>query len=165
VSVRAADPNDAASIRGVTCAAFGGDQEANLVDELDRAGELLISMVAEEAGQIVGHVGFSRLWIERAGQRLPGASLAPLAVAAGHRRRRIGAALIEAGHQKLRGAGESIIFVLGDRSYYRRFGYSAHGAAAFDCVYAGPHFQALTLTDLAPKAGVITYAAAFGRLG
>jgi putative acetyltransferase len=164
VIVRAAEPGDAALIRGVICAAFGGVQEADLVGELDSAGELLLSMVAEVEGHVVGYIGFSRLWIARDGHRLPGVGLAPLAVAANHRRRSIGAALVEAGHRKLRGAGESIIFVLGDRSYYRRFGYSTHGAAAFDCVYAGPHFQALTLTDLAPNAGVITYAAAFDRL-
>jgi putative acetyltransferase len=162
--IRATKPEDAASIRDVLRAAFLGDHEADLVDDLDRAGELLLSMVAEEDGNLVGHIGFSRLWITRGGRRAPGASLAPLAVATGHRRRGIGAALVQAGHEKLLAAGESIIFVLGDPSYYGRFGYQAQAASAFECVYAGPHFQALALTDFAPRTGAIAYAAAFDRL-
>jgi putative acetyltransferase len=162
--IRAAKPQDATSIRDILRAAFGGGQEADLVDDLDCAGELLLSFVAEEAGNLVGHIGFSRVWITRDGQRAPAASLAPLAVAAAYRQRGIGAALVEAGHEKLRAAGESIIFVLGDPSYYGRFGYLAQAASAFECAYAGPHFQALALTDFAPRAGVIGYAAAFDRL-
>jgi putative acetyltransferase len=162
--IRAAKPEDAASIRDTQRAAFASDLEADLVDDLGRAGDLLLSIVAEEAGRIVGHVGFSRLWIAHDGQSSPGASLAPLAVAVDHRRRGIGRALVEAGHQRLRSAGESIVFVLGDPAYYRRFGYLTQAAATFDCVYLGPHFQALALADSAPQTGVITYAAAFDRL-
>ena len=162
--IRAAVPSDAALIRCILRAAFTGDQEADLVDDLDCAGELLLSMVAEEKRQIVGYLGFSRLWITHDGQRLPGLSLAPLAVAAGHRRRGIGAALVEAGHARLRSRGESIVFVLGDPAYYGRFGYVPQVAAAFDCVYAGPHFQALALDDKAPPAGAIIYATAFQHL-
>ena len=121
-------------------------------------------MVAEKAGKIIGHVGFSRLWIASGERRAPGMSLAPLSVAADYRRRGIAAALVEAGHERLRAAGESIIFVLGDPAYYRRFGYLSEAAAVFDCVYAGPHFQALALADAAPRTGAIAYAAAFNRL-
>lgn len=162
--IRAAMPGNAASIRGILCEAFAGNQEADLVERLGCAGELLLSMVAEEAGHIVGYIGFSRLWIARGGQRSPGTSLAPLAVKAGHRRRGIGAALVEAGHAQLRAAGESIVFVLGEPAYYVRFGYLVSAGTAFDCAYAGPYFQALALSDNAPQAGAITYAAAFQHL-
>lgn len=162
--IRAAVPSDAVPIRGILCAAFAGEQEADLVEHLRRDGELLLSIVAEDDGRVVGHVGFSRLWTALDGQRLPGVSLAPLAVAADCRRRGIGASLVEAGHEQLRGAGESIVFVLGDPAYYGRFGYSVPAAAAFDCVYAGSHFQALVLADDAPPAGAIAYPAAFNRL-
>ncbi len=155
--IRAALPGDAAAIRELLRTVFANDQEAALVDDLSRDGELLPSVVAEETGRAVGYAGFSRLWIARNGQRIPGVSLAPLAVAADHRRRGIGAALVEAGHEKLRAAGESVIFVLGDPAYYSRFGYLAQPAAAFDCAYAGPCFQSLALIDDVPRAGVITY--------
>lgn len=162
--IRVAIPGDAATIRNILRAAFGGDQEANLIDNLRNAGDLLLSLVAEDAGQIVGYLGFSRLWIACEAQRSAGSSLAPLAVAVDRRRRGIGAALVEAGHQRLRSAGESIVFVLGDPAYYRRFGYLTQAAAKFECVYAGPHFQALALADDAPRTGAIAYAAAFDQL-
>jgi putative acetyltransferase len=164
VIIRAAVRSDAASIRELLRAAFSGDQEADLVDNLRNAGELLLSLVAEETRRIVGYIGLSRLWIAHWGQRLPGVSLAPLAVVADHRRRGIGAALIEAGHAQLRSRGESIVFVLGDPAYYGCFGYVPQFAAAFDCIYAGRHFQALALNGNAPRAGAILYAAAFQHL-
>jgi putative acetyltransferase len=145
-------------------AAFEGDQEAGLVDDLRRDGDLLLSMVAEDEGRLIGHVGFSRVWISHQAQRVPGVSLAPLSVATAQQRRGVGTALVSAGHAELRAAREAIVFVLGDPSYYGRFAYKIAAAAAFDCVYAGPHFQALALTDFAPKAGTIIYAAAFDRL-
>jgi putative acetyltransferase len=162
--IRLETSGDVADIRDVVRAAFAGGQEADLVDSLRGSGGLLLSLVAEEAGRVIGHVGFSRVWISPNGQRTPGVSLAPLAVAAECRRRGVGAALVEAGHAHLRKAGESICFVSGDPAYYGRFDYSVPAAAGFDCVYAGGHFQALALTGAAPKAGTISYAAAFAGL-
>jgi putative acetyltransferase len=164
LTIRAEQSQDATSIRDLLCAAFSGEQEADLVEHLRREGELLLSLVAEAAGNVVGYVGFSRLWIMHGRQRTPGVSLAPLAVAASYRRRGIGTALVEAGHAQLRSSGESVVFVLGDLSYYGRLDYSARAAAAFDCVYAGQHFQALALADDPPRTGVIAYAAAFQHL-
>jgi putative acetyltransferase len=162
--IRQETPDDVADLSDLIRAAFACHQEADLVDGLRRGGDLLLSLVAEEAGRVIGHVGFSRVWISRDSQRSPGVSLAPLAVTAEYRRRGVGAALVEAGHGHLRSAGESICFVLGDPAYYGRFGYSIPAAAAFDCVYAGVHFQALALKSSAPKAGAISYAAAFAGL-
>jgi putative acetyltransferase len=161
--IRPEAPGDITHIRLILRAAFAGEQEADLVDGLRRDGDLLLSMVADDAGRLVGHVGFSRVWIQNARSRSPGASLAPLSVMPDRRRSGIGTALVEAGHARLQTAGESIVFVLGDLAYYGRFGYSVAAAAAFDCIYAGPHFQALALTSLAPSAGAISYAAAFDR--
>jgi putative acetyltransferase len=162
--IRPETSGDVADIRDLVRTAFACHQEADLVDGLRRGGDLLLSLVAEETGRVVGHVGFSRVWISRDGRRSPGVSLAPLAVTAERRRLGIGAALVEAGHARLRAAGESICFVLGDPAYYGRFDYSMPAAAGFDCVYAGAHFQALALTRDAPTTGAITYAAAFARL-
>ena len=162
--IRSESSGDIADIRAILRAAFAGDQEADLVDGLRRDGDLLLSKVADDAGRLVGHIGFSRVWIWNGRQRAPGVSLAPLSVVPDRQLSGVGAALVEAGHAQLRAEGESIVFVLGDRAYYGRFGYSVAAAMAFDCSYAGPHFQALTLTSLAPKAGAISYGAAFDRL-
>lgn len=44
-------------------AAFEGAYEANLVDQLRGSEYALISLVAEFEGRIVGHILFSRMWI------------------------------------------------------------------------------------------------------
>ena len=49
------------SVRRVITNAFGRDAEARLVEELRFAGDLAISLVAEDAGEICGHVALSRL--------------------------------------------------------------------------------------------------------
>jgi putative acetyltransferase len=162
--IRPEKSGDVAEIRDLVRTAFACHQEAELVDGLRRSGDLLLSLVAEEAGRVIGHAGFSRLWISRDGRRSPGVSLAPLAVALERPRRGIGTALVEAGHANLRAAGEAICFVLGDPAYYGRFDYSIPAAAGFDCAYAGAHFQALVLTNSAPTTGATIYAAAFAGL-
>ncbi len=51
------------TIRAINAAAFGTTDEAELVDKL-RAGEhALVSLVALLEGRIVGHIMFSRMWI------------------------------------------------------------------------------------------------------
>ena len=56
-----------------------------------------------------------------------------------------------------------MIFVLGNPSYYKRFGFSVEAAASFPCRYAGPHFMALNLTETMTPAALI-YAPAFNAL-
>ncbi|MGO4777776.1 GNAT family N-acetyltransferase, partial [Lysobacter sp. 2RAB21] len=48
-----------AQIRAITQAAFGGDDEANLVDRLREDGLVRLSLVAVEDGQVVGHALFT----------------------------------------------------------------------------------------------------------
>lgn len=162
--VRPETANDVAAIHAVVTAAFDQRAEADLVDALRKDGDLVLSLVAEVDGEIVGHVGFSRLWIEQNGQRTPGISLAPVSVLPQHQRKGIGRALVGAGHLRLKAKGESIVFVLGDPAYYQRFGFSAATAAPFACVYQGEHLQALRLSADAPAAGTVLYAPAFGAL-
>jgi putative acetyltransferase len=75
--VRAERPDDAAAIRAVHTASFPTALEARLVDALRAAGRLCLSLVAEEEGRVVGHVGFSP--VSLAGTAA-GAGLAPVAV-------------------------------------------------------------------------------------
>lgn len=159
--IRIERPDDAGAIRDVVRAAFEGDSEAGLIERLRADGDLILSLAAELDGRVVGHIGFSRLWIEHGGQRSPGVSLAPLAVTPELQHRGIGSALIEAGHVRLVEARETLAFVYGSPVYYGRFGYSLAAAAPFACVYAGPYFQALAFSAQAPTAGTVEYAPAF----
>jgi putative acetyltransferase len=52
-------PADRAGVREVVLAAFGGRQEADLVDRLRADGDAEISLVAVDGAHLVGHVLFS----------------------------------------------------------------------------------------------------------
>lgn len=165
MTIRPEMTGDLAAIRTVIGAAFARDDEAALVDQLRRDGDMVLSLVAVSDGQHLGHIGFSRVWIIKNAGRIPGVSLAPLSVSPQQQRHGIGQALVESGMHALRDAGETIVFVLGDPRYYARFGFSLARARGFVCKYAGPHFQAVALDAAAPDQGSVAYAPAFGRLG
>jgi putative acetyltransferase len=159
LAVRDETPADFAAIRAVNEAAFGGAQEADLVDTLRRDGDLLLSLVADDGG-VIGHVAFSRVQVEGDSA----VALAPVAVRPEWQRRGAGTALIEHGLQRLRQSGETLVFVLGEPAYYSRFGFVAAPAARFETPYPGPYFQSLALSPRAPSSGAVRYARAFSAL-
>jgi putative acetyltransferase len=162
--IRPEKPADAAAIGEVVAAAFGQPQEAELVRRLRNEGELVLALVAENDDAIAGFVAFSRVWIEHAGMRTPGISLAPVAVLPDQQRNGTARALIGAGHLRLKMLGEKIVFVLGDPDYYKRFGFSHEIAKSFGCIYQGDYLQALRLAPDAPTEGEVIYGAAFADL-
>lgn len=170
--IRRARAEDDEAIDSVIRAAFAGTEfghqgEAELVRMIDADGDVMVSLVAEQGGAVVGHVLFSRMDIEADGIALSGAGLAPVSVAPDSQGQGIGDALIRAGLDALRAQGVAISFVLGHESYYPRFGYSSELAARFASPFAGPHFMAMMLdSDAAwPLGGRADYASAFGRMG
>ncbi len=115
---------DAAAIRRVNEEAFGRPDEANLVDALRANGAATLSLVAESAGAIVGHILFSPVSIDRAdGSRGEALGLAPMAVAPRQQRSGIGTRLVRSGLEQLRAAGHGAVIVLGHPDYYPRFGF------------------------------------------
>jgi putative acetyltransferase len=92
VRIRVENPTSALEhlvIRAVNAAAFGGSEEAHLVDEL-RGDQALISLVAECELGIVGHILFSRMWIKSPSRLVPAVALAPVAVLPEHQGKGIG---------------------------------------------------------------------------
>jgi putative acetyltransferase len=73
-------PADAEAIRRVHRLAFGRDGEARLVDALREGDFVRLSLLAEVAGRVVGHVLSSDLPIATAGGPVAALALAPLAV-------------------------------------------------------------------------------------
>jgi putative acetyltransferase len=146
--------------RAVIEAAFGRPDEADLVEALHLEGVVLLSQVAEEDGQIVGHVLFSRMWIES----IEAVALAPVAVLPEYQRRGIAAQLIRSGLNRLREQGERIVIVLGHPHYYERFGFSVEKARALVSPFPPEAFMALELTPGALEGvrGKVRYPAAFG---
>ena len=103
--------SDERSVRS-TEAAFGRPDEADLVDQLRAEGVVLASLVAEFEKRIVGHILFSRMWIETTGASVAAVALAPVAVLPEHQRRGIGGQLIRHGLNLLRRQGEKMVIVL-----------------------------------------------------
>lgn len=163
-SLRDAQPEDAAAIHAVVLAAFGQDDEAQLVTRLNADGEVVHALVAEVDGVIVGHILFSRLWIENKGGQTPAVALAPLSVHPDFQGKGLGRALIEAAHDDLKDDDEDLSIVLGDRAYYGRFGYDAYRASMFESAYAGPYLLAEDFTERAIWTGKLVYPRAFAAM-
>jgi putative acetyltransferase len=167
ISIEVETHSDEDSIRRLNVLAFDGrTEEADLVDALRTAGDLVLSLVARDEGLVIGHVAFSRVTIEDATgpttNPVGGVALAPVAVQPGLQGRGIGRKLIEAGLQQLSQRGESVVLVVGNPAYYTRFGFSIEEAEAFPSAYSGPHFMALVWGDPAAiPTGPVIYPDAF----
>ncbi len=81
-----------------------------------------LSFVAVEDGRLVGTL---RLWPVTAGAGRPAVLLGPLAVHPDCRKRGIGAALVKRALRAARNNGHRAVLLVGDVSYYGRFGFSA----------------------------------------
>jgi putative acetyltransferase len=161
IEIRDEIERDFEAVYQVVSAAFGQTAEANLVAALRAAGDSVVSLVAEEESQIVGHVMLSRMKAP-----FPALALAPVSVTPARQRRGIGSALIRKALTRAREEGCAAVFVLGDPVYYQRFGFDREAAAAFVSPYAGSHFMILKLiSSCAATTGELRHAPAFAALG
>ena len=150
-------------------AAFGRPGEAKLVARLRQEARPCVSLVAEAAGRVIGHVFFSPVTIESARPIVPTAGgLAPVAVLPDEQGRGAGGALIRAGIEASRALGWRLLFVLGNPVYYGRFGFqlaAPHGlhyeSHAFDTAF---QVQELAPGALAGVTGFVRYPAAFAEV-
>ena len=136
IRIRPEEDGDQQGIWAVNEAAFEGEAEAHLVQDLRRRGYVEVSLVAQRDGQIVGHILFSRLPIITAGRIVPAVSLAPMAVLPGYQRQGIGSRLVAAGLNACREKGHRIAIVLGHPGFYSRFGLSPELAKFLESPYS-----------------------------
>ena len=113
IEIRSETATDRQAIQLLNRAAFETDAEAKLVDALRDGGFVDISLVAEEAGSIIGHILFSQLPIITTGGTVITVSLAPMAVQPSHQRQGVGSCLVEAGLEECRAQEHRIAVVLG----------------------------------------------------
>ena len=135
--VRHADSVDATSVLDVHRAAFGGEEEAELVAALvdDPSARPVVSLVAEDEGTIVGHVLLTHATIEGSGEAAHAAILAPLAVDPDAQGRGVGGELVRTAVEEAAASGVRIVFVLGHPEYYPRFGFAPAGPLGFEAPY------------------------------
>jgi putative acetyltransferase len=128
-TIRAEQPGDAAAVRRVHQAAFPTAAEADLVDKLRTGGKAAVSLVAEDDGEIVGHIVFSPVTFDPPVQ-VTAFGLAPMAVLADHWKHGVGRRLVQNGLAECHSRGACMVVVLGEPDYYERFGFeraSRHG--------------------------------------
>jgi putative acetyltransferase len=123
-----------------------------------------LSLVAEAEDEIVGHILFSRMWIDTQEDAIAAAALAPMAVLPAYQRQGIGSLLVRQGVNLLREREERVILVLGHRTYYPRFGFSAEKARFLESPFPRDAFMALELVPgvLDGVHGGVRYSPAFG---
>jgi putative acetyltransferase len=163
VQIRPEAPSDEDAISTVITAAFrhaehSGGNEAEIVAALRSTESLAVSLVATLDDSIVGHIAFSTVLIDGMDEGWFG--LAPVAVLPEHHRKGIGSALVEAGLAHLRSVGASGCVVLGDPSYYARFGFVVDSALRLEGV-PPEYFQAVRFRQRSWQ-GKVNFNAAFG---
>ena len=127
MELRAERPEDAGAVARLVDEAFGqhGVRVSRLVGQLRATipPASCLSLVASDDGTIVGHVMFSRGFLDATPSLVEVEVLSPLAVAGSHRRRGIGAELVANGVKVLADRGVPAVFLEGDPRYYGRLGF------------------------------------------
>ena len=132
--IRVEEPRDTSAIHHVNHAAFGSATEAILVDTLRRCAADVISLVADDDGEVVGHIMFSPVRVEGAPD-IRTMALAPMAVSPDRQRSGIGSALVQAGLAVCTQRGVEAVFVVGHPTYYPRFGFTRASTSGIVCEF------------------------------
>ncbi|WP_026958867.1 GNAT family N-acetyltransferase [Aliagarivorans taiwanensis] len=159
---------DIDSIRALTYAAFKGHPhhepgaeptEHVIVDKLREAGALSLSLVAEVDGEIVGHIALSPVKIGEAevGQHWFG--LGPVSVLPAKQGKGVGSQLIRQALEMMQQQGAEGLVVMGDPSYYGRFGFKHDDTIVFPGI-PQDYFMALAMSAQKPN-GDVSYHPAF----
>jgi putative acetyltransferase len=163
--IRAELPTDVDGVHELNRAAFGGVEEAQIVDALRGAVTPLISLVAETDGTVVGHILFSPVTLASTPRPLV-MGLAPMAVLPCHQRSGVGSALVRAGLDACSAVSAVGVVVVGHPTYYPRFDFVPASRFGLSCAFDVPDevFMALELTPgaLAGHAGQVRFHPAFG---
>lgn len=160
--IREENVGDAAAIADVTTRAFrtaahASGTEAAIVAALRQAGALTISLVVVEGASVIGHVAISPVRIGGREERWFG--LGPVSVDPACQSKGIGTALITAALARLRDTRAVGCVVLGDPTFYQRFGFRSDPELRYGDV-PPRYFQRLVLAGSAPR-GEVSYHRAF----
>jgi putative acetyltransferase len=165
--IRPEKDDDWDAVHAVNVSAFESPSEANLVDALREQAQPVVSLVAEENGEVIGHIMFSPVALS-GGPNLRVLGLAPMAVAPTHQQKGIGSALVRTGLEQCRQLGFDAVVVLGHPTYYPRFGFVPSSRFGIDSEYDVPE-EAFMAMELKPESlngmtGRVKYHAAFSSV-
>jgi putative acetyltransferase len=170
--IRTEHPRDAEAISSLLADVFalpdspGEDvPEVVLVQALRRTDAWIPqqSLVATIDEELVGYCLCTRAHVDE----VPCLALGPLAVTPDTQRRGVGTALVHEAIDIATDMSEPLIGLLGDRAYYRRFGFVPSRVAGIDPPDPswGDYFQVKVLAPRPRVSGVFRYASPFRALG
>jgi len=169
VNIRSETPQDYTAITRVNDLAFGRPEEGRLVENLRKEPnfESHLSLIAEIAGEIVGHIILMPVIIQGSSENFTTLSLGPIAVIPDHQSQGVGGQLIEAGHRAALELGYDSVVLLGHPGYYPRFGYKLASLWGLTNPW-GFHDEPWMAIELVPgalsgRAGLVQYPAAFNE--
>ena len=166
ISIRKELSSDVQSIYEVTVAAFleaphTDHTEQFIVKALRESGALSASLVAEDDGNIVGHVALSPVTISDGTDSWYG--LGPISVLPNNQSKGIGSKLMNEAIQELKNIRAKGCVLLGDPNYYHRFGFKPRESLLLPDV-PPEYFQALLFQENSPQ-GIVTYHESFSAKG
>jgi putative acetyltransferase len=158
---------DHAAVFNINARAFGGPNEARLVDALRDSARPQISLVALREDRVTGHIFFSPVTVGSGRDAWEAIALAPMAVEPEWQKSGIGSTLVRAGLNCCRAILRPVVFVLGHPDYYPRFGFRP--APPLGLRFRGPEFDPafmvaeLEANALGGRTGEVRYLPDFDR--
>lgn len=155
-TIRPETPSDEEAIERVTRCAFlshpySHQTEQFIIRALRADHALSVSLVAEEAGSVVGHVALSPVSISDGAAGWYG--LGPISVEPERQGRGIGRALMERGLAELRRLGANGCVLVGEPAFYSHFGFANDPALVLEGV-PPEFFLALSLGTACARGNV-----------
>lgn len=119
---------DYAVIETLTIAAFAQmpysqQTEQHIVRALRDSDQMTLSLVAEQAGEVIGHIAVSPVTLSDGSTGWFG--IGPLSVTPHHQHKGVGSQLMQAALSALQQQHAAGVVLVGDPGYYNRFGFQA----------------------------------------
>jgi putative acetyltransferase len=162
MQIRAETPSDRARVRAVVAAAFVDDGIGALVDAMRVSSAWRdLSFVADDDGEVVGHVCYTRGWVDAPERLVEVLVLSPLSVRPDRQGSGVGGRLVRESLTALDLRPEPLVFLEGSPRYYPRFGFRPGAELGFTApsVRIPPAaFQVVTLAAFRPDVrGALVY--------
>ena len=127
-------PDEYQAARTVAVAAFDDPVIGALLDDLRESRSWIpeLSFVAEREGELIGHIMFTRGWVDAPKRLLEVLILSPVSVLPSHQKTGVGTELISWALQTLADRPEPVVFLEGVPRYYPRFGFESASSLGFD---------------------------------
>lgn len=165
VEIRCEHRADEEHVSSALRAAFGRTWEAELVVQLRTTRELVMNLVAQHRGRVIGTALFNEVIIAGAQSKHAAVGLGPIGVVPGFQRRGVGTRLIKTGLELLKRLGHTRVVVVGEPAYFEKIGFRPGRDYGITCDQAASIDDVL-VAELAPHSfsgisGTALYPAAF----